>query len=218
MNEPVSVESAREERERRIAELESRLARRRVGVRPWAAAMAIGVGLVFLGMLRRDLVYFFSSRVPVTLGVEGAYRPEVLASNRYAQVHGVPTSRGAYERDDGRLYVLVGLRESPFVVRRQALPGEEWVPGRPPPPPDATPFAVRGRLLSEEDAPRYRDALALVRGMGEVLPQDGRVWLLVEGERPGEDRGLVLVALGLVAFIALNGALLISGLVRRRAA
>ncbi|MCP3103193.1 hypothetical protein LZ198_30365 [Myxococcus sp. K15C18031901] len=218
MNEPVSLESAREERERRIAELESRLARRRVGVRPLAATLAIAVALVLLGMVRRDVAYFFSSGDPLTLGAEGDYRLEALASNRYAQVHGLPTSRGAYERDSSGLFVLVGLRESPFVVRRRALPGEDWVPGRPPPPPDATPFAIRGRLLSEEEAPRYREALAMLRGMGEVQPRAGRLWLLVEGERPAEDWGLVLVALGLLAFIALNGVLLFKGLIRRRAA
>jgi hypothetical protein len=74
---------------------------------------------------------------------------------------------------------------------------------------------VRGRLLSEEDAPRYREALALLRRMGELQPHEGKLWLLVEGEQPGADRGLVLVALALLAFLALNTVLLIKGLRRR---
>jgi len=204
-----------EERDRRIAELEARLARRRVGVKPWVALLAMGVAGVLLGMQWRDVSYFFSPRVPLTLGVEGAYRHEALASNRYAQVHGIPTARGAYERADGGLYVLVGLRESPFVVRRGALSGEQWTSGRPPPQPDQRPFAVRGRLLSEEDAPRYREALALLRRMGELQPHEGKLWLLVEGEQPGADRGLVVVALALLAFLALNAVLLLKGLRRR---
>ncbi len=215
MSEPLSTSPEQHERDRRIAELEARAARRRVGVRPMAALLAITVALALLGLQRRELAYFFSPRAPLTLGTEGAYRYEALVSNRYAQVHGIPTARGAYERADGGLYVLVGLRESPFVVRRGALSGEQWTPGRPPPQPDQRPFAVRGRLLSEEDAPRYREALALLRRMGELQPHEGKLWLLVEGEQPGADRGLVLVALALLAFLALNTVLLIKGLRRR---
>lgn len=214
MSEPLSTSDAHEERERRIAELEARLSRRRVGVKPLAAVLAIAVAGALLWMQRRELAYFVSPREPLTLGTEGAYRNEALVSNRYVQVHGIPTARGGYERADGGLYVLVGLRESPLVVRRGALEGEEWKPGRPPPQPDPRPFAVRGRLLAEEDAPRYREALALLRSMGEVQPHEGRLWLVMEGERPGEDRGLVLVSLALVAFIAFNAVLLVKGLRR----
>jgi hypothetical protein len=215
--EPSLPSPEQEERDRRIAELEARLARRRVGVKPWVALLAMGVAGVLLGMQWRDVRYFFSPSTPLTLGVEGAYRPEALVSNRYAQVHGIPTLRGAYERSGDTLYVLVGLRESPFVVRRGALPGEEWRQGRPPPQPDPTPFAIRGRLLAEEEAPRYRDALALLRSFGEVQPHEGRLWLLIEGERPRADRGLVLVCGLLLAFIALNAVLLVQGLRRRGA-
>src|SRR5215217_3951329 len=212
MNESPSSSLAQAERDARIAELESRLARRRVGVRPLASVVGILVSQSLLVMQRRELEYFFSSPVPLTLGVEGDYRFDALASNRYAQVHGVPTARGAYEQDGSALLVLVGLRESPFVVRRPALPGADWVPGRPPPPPDSRPFGIRGRLLSEEDAPRYRDALALLRGMGEVQPHEGRLWLLIEGERPGEDRGRILTCLALLAFAVLNAVLLYKAL------
>ncbi|NTX61765.1 hypothetical protein HUA74_13970 [Myxococcus sp. CA051A] len=212
MNESPSSSSVQAERDARIAELESSLARRRVGVRPLAAVLGIVVSLALLMMQRRELAYFFSSRVPLTLGVEGDYRFDALASNRYAQVHGLPTARGAYERDGSALFVLVGLRESPFVVRRPALPGEDWVTGRPPPPPDPRPFGIRGRLLSEDDAPRYRDALALLRGMGELQAHEGKLWLLIEGERPGEDRGLVLACLALLAFGVLNAVLLYKAL------
>ncbi|MFY2563729.1 hypothetical protein ACN469_39435 [Corallococcus terminator] len=212
MNESPSSSLAQAERDARIAELESRLARRRVGVRPLASVMGIVVSLSLLVMQRRELAYFFSSPVPLTLGVEGDYRFDALASNRYAQVHGVPTARGAYEQDGSALLVLVGLRESPFVVRRPALPGEDWVPGRPPPPPDSRPFGIRGRLLSEAEAPRYQDALALLRSMGELQPHEGKLWLLIEGERPGEDRGRLLTCLALLAFAVLNAALLYKAL------
>jgi hypothetical protein len=203
----------REERERRIAELESRLARRpRSAVKAPVALIAIGVGLALIGMQRRELLYFFTSRTPLSLGAEGEYRYEALVSNRYAQLHGLPTSTGAYEQDGGAVFVLVGLRESPFVVRRPALPGEEWAPGRVPPRPDQRPFAVRGRLLAEEDAPRYREAFELLRSKGELQPVGGRLWIIVEGQRPWEDWGRILVALLLLVFIGANAMFLVRGL------
>jgi hypothetical protein len=202
----------RQERDRRIAELEARQRRRGVGVKAPVAVIAILVGGALLGMLRKDLAYFFSPRTPLTLGAEGAYRHESLESNRYVQVHGIPTARGAYGREGEDVYVVVGLRDSPFLVRRRALPGEEWAPGKVPRQPDQRPFGVRGRLLSEADAERYSEGFKLLREMGEVQPLDGRLWLIVEGERPGTDRGVVLVALVLGTFILANLALLVRGL------
>jgi hypothetical protein len=210
-------QASQQARDERIAELEARLARRsRTGVKPPVALVGMAVAGMLLALQARDLRYFFSPREPLSLGAEGDYRPEALVSNRYAQVHGIPTARAAYERDGEAVYVIVGLRESPFLVRRGALPGEHWEPGRTPPQPDPRPFAVRGRLLAEEDAPRYQSAFALLREMGEVQPRDGRLWLLVEGQRPREDVGLVFVAGLLLAFIAVNGLLLVRALAPRR--
>ena len=210
-------EQLREERQRRIAELEERLRQRAGGgVKPSVALTAMAVAGVLLWMQRADLAYFFSPRTPLTLGAEGAYRHEALQSNRYVQVHGVPTARGAWSREGETLYVLVGLRDSPLVVRRSPLPNEQWVSGQPPPPPDSTPFAVRGRLLAEEEAPRYREAFSLLRDTGELLPWQGRLYLLLEGERPEVYRGQGVVAGALLGFIALNALLFARGLVARR--
>ncbi|MCY1076551.1 hypothetical protein [Archangium lansingense] len=212
----MSMESElQQERDERIAELEKRIQRRGVGVKAPVAVLALVVGGVLLGLLWKDLAYFFSPRTPLTLGTEGEYRYDVLESNRYVQLHGVPTLRGAYGREGEDVYVVVGLRESPFLVRRRALPGEEWTPGGVPPRPDPRPFGVRGRLLAEEDAERYREGFKLLREMREVQPKDGRLWLVVEGERPGGDKGVVLVALLLVTFMLGNAALLYRGLKRK---
>ena len=205
----------REERERRIAELEERLARRpRSPLRAPVALVGIGVAAALLVMQWREVRYFFSPRTPLSLGAEGEYRYAELVSNRYAQLHGIPTSHGAYERDGEAVFVLVGLRDSPFVVRRPALPGESWAPGKRPPRPDQRPFAVRGRLLAEEDAPRYRDAFELLRAKGEVQPLQGRLWIVVEGQRPGEDLGRLAVTLLLMLVIAANVLFLVRGLRR----
>jgi hypothetical protein len=205
----------REERERRIAELEARLARRpRSPLRAPVALVGIGVAAALLVMQWREVAYFFSPRTPLSLGAEGEYRYAELVSNRYAQLHGIPTSHGAYERDGEAVFVLVGLRDSPFVVRRPALPGESWVQGKRPPQPDQRPFAVRGRLLAEEDATRYRDAFELLRAKGEVQPLQGRLWIVIEGQRPGEDLGRLAVTLLLVLVIATNVLFLVRGLRR----
>jgi hypothetical protein len=208
----------REERERRIAELESRLARRpRSPLKAPLALVGMGVAAALLVMQWRDVQYVLSPRTPLSLGAEGDYRYAELVSNRYAQLHGVPTAHGAYEREGDAVFVLVGLRDSPFVVRRPALPGEDWAPGRKPPQPNRRPFAVRGRLLAEEDAPRYRDAFELLRAKGEVQPLQGRLWIVIEGQRPREDFGRLAVTMLLVLVIAVNGLFLVRGL-RRPAA
>ncbi|HYO59708.1 hypothetical protein [Archangium sp.] len=212
----MSIDSElQEERDRRIAELEARIRRRGVEVKAPVAVLALVVGGVLLGLLWKDLAYFFSPRTPLTLGAEGAYRYDVLESNRYVQLHGLPTTRGAYGREGEDVYVVVGLRESPFLVRRRALPGEEWSPGKVPPRPDPRPFAVRGRLLAEADAERYREGFKLLREMGEVQPRDGRLWMVVEGERPGGDKGVLFVAGVLVTFMLANAALLLQSLQRK---
>jgi hypothetical protein len=100
------------------------------------------------------------------------------------------------------------------VVRRPALPGEDWAPGKRPPRPDQRPFAVRGRLLAEEDAARYRDAFELLRAKGEVQPLQGRLWIVIEGQRPGEDLGRLAVTALLVLVIATNILFLVRGLRR----
>jgi len=205
----------REERERRIVELEARLARRpRSPLRAPVALVGIGVAVALLVMQWREVRYFFSPRTPLSLGAEGEYRYPELVSNRYAQLHGIPTSLGAYERDGDAVFVLVGLRDSPFVVRRPALPGEDWAPGKRPPQPDQRPFAVRGRLLAEEDARRYKDAFELLRVKGEVQPLEGRLWIVIEGQRPGEDLGRLAVTMLLVLVIATNAWFLVRGLRR----
>ena len=210
-------EARRQEREERIAALEGRLSRRSpVGVRPPVAVVALGAALFLLSSLRRDLAYFFSPTTPLSLGAEGEYRFDAFASNRYAQVHGIPTLRGAYTQERAVTWVAVGLRDTPLFVWRQALGGEDWAGSGAPPQPNQSPFAVRGRLLAQQDAPgRFRDAFEKLAAMGEVRPRDGKRWVLIEGERPRADVGVLLYAAALALFFATNGFFLWRGLIRR---
>lgn len=195
----------KQQRDERIAELETRIRRRSpVGVKAPVALLAVLAGVAMIALQWQDVSCFFSSRTPIDLGSEDGYRFEALTSNRYAQVHGIPTLRGAYWRDRDRTYIVLGLRGTPLLVRREALPGEEWLPGKPPPQPNQSPFAVRGRLLAQVDASRHREAFDTLRAMGEVRPRDGQMWILLEGQRPGADSGVLLSVLGLALFIAVN--------------
>jgi hypothetical protein len=204
------VSGVEEDRNERIAELEARLNRPpAVGVTPIVALAALAGSIALLWTQRLDAEYFTSSREPITLGVEGDYHFDRAVSNRYATVRGVPTSRGAYGNDNGKNFVVVGIRETPLLVKRPALETEPWKPGATPPQPDQRPFSVSGRLLSRDDAELYKDGFEKLEQMGEVKPK----WILVMGERPGSDLKTAGWLGGLVAFAAINLWLLLRGLV-----
>lgn len=204
------------ERDEQIAALERRLQRRTpAGVSAPVAALAVALALLAIWIFeRRDLAYFASPAEPVSLGREGEYRWELLRSNRYAEIHGAPTTRGLYGPESGGVMVVVGLRDTPVLVRRRALPGEEWAPGKgTPPQPNQRPFAAAGRLLAIEDAPAWaRDAADQLRKGDEVRPVEGRMWILLSGERPRSDPGLLLVTALLLTFAALNAYFLVKDL------
>lgn len=203
MSTPVA-ETPSEARERRIADLEQRLSRRGPGVRAPVAVLGILTSVALLWMQGADLRYFYSSREPLLLGREGHYDLAAVQSNRYVEVHGLPTSRGAYAREGDTTYVVLGLRESPFLVRRGALPEESWEQGRLPPPPHQAPFTVRGRLLSQAQATRYPDAFTKLRTMEGVQPYRGQLWLILAGQKPGSDIGLLISSGALLSFGLVN--------------
>jgi hypothetical protein len=152
-----------------------------------------------------DVAYALSSASPLTLGQEGGYRFGALVNNRYVQLHGTPTGTAFWGQDRSGPFLVVGLLDTPVLVRRSPLPGESWTSGRPPPPPVPTPFALRGRLLGEREAPAYREAFQRARQLSGVRPKDGTLWIVLEGERPREDWGAVLTAVFLALFAAFNG-------------
>jgi hypothetical protein len=207
------------ERDERIAVLERRLRRRApVGVSAPVAALAMVLALAAIWIFeRRDWAYFVSPAEPMWLGREGEYRWDSLQPNRYAEIHGTPTTRGLYGRESGGLMVVVGLRDTPVLVRRSALPGEDWAPGKgTPPQPSQVPFAAKGRLLAIDDAPAWaREAADQLRKGDEVRPVDGRMWILLSGERPRADRSLLLITALLLTFTALNGYFLVKDLRHR---
>jgi hypothetical protein len=195
------------ERSDRITELEVRARARFGGVSRVTALVAVVAAAAFIWVQRADLEYFLSDSAPITLGSEGDYHFERLSSNRYAQIHGTPTLRGAYAREAGTVFVVVGTQATPVLIRREALPTEPWAPGQLPPRPDRRPFAVRGRLLIDQDAERYRDGFDKLRSWGEVVPRDGHLWILLEAERPRGLRELRWAAVGALLMAVVVGLL-----------
>lgn len=178
-----------------------------MGVMPPVAALALVLAGWVLSIQRADVEYFFSPRDPILLGVEGAYQFDRAVSNRFATLHGAPTIRGAYGVDGDQHFVVVGVQGSVLLVKRNALPTEEWRPGTTPPPPDQRSFTASGRLLSRADAFRWEDAFSKHDSYGEVKAK----WLLIEGARPGTDV-LAITWFGLlIAFSGINVWLLVRG-------
>jgi hypothetical protein len=175
-----------------------------VGVKIPVALMAMIASTFLLAMERREIGYFFAPRAPIQLGAEGEYRLDRLESNRYAQLHGIPTVRGVYLRQKDATFVVVGVAGSPILVRRHTVAGESWAPGSTPPRPNQRPFSVRGRLLWAGDASQYKDAFATLTSMGEVTPDKDGLWILLEGERPGSNLRAPLIATALLLFFAVN--------------
>jgi hypothetical protein len=206
-----------EPREARIAELEARLmAHRAPGVRFPVALLCLAGALYLLSRELPDVAYALSPSTPVSLGREGEYRFEALGNNRYVQLHGAPTTTAFWGQDRSGPFLVVGFLDTPVLVRRAPLPGETWTEGRPPPAPLQTPFAVRGRLLEERKAFAYREAFAKARQLPGLRPRDGRLWLVLEGERPRQDWGAVVTAVLLALFAAFNGWLAVMAVVQSR--
>jgi hypothetical protein len=215
VSEPEPLSPA-EARAARIAELERKTRRRATGIQLPVALVCLAGAIFLLVRQAPAVAYYFGSTEPLTLGSEGSYRLEQLRSNTYVQVHGIPVRSALYGQQGRAQFTLLGLQDSPFVVRRPLLPTEARAPGQPAPPPDPRPFAVRGRLLSEEKVPAYRDAFPRLKRIAGLRPLDGRLWVILEGERPGEDRGALLVGLLLLGFAGLNVVLAVFGLLALR--
>lgn len=211
--EPSALEERREDQQKRIAELEAKLARpSNVGVTPLVAAVA----LVFIGYLlwgqRADLEYQFTApKEAIDLGSEGAYRFDLAQSNRYVQIHGSPSPRGWYWVERNTTVVAVGILETPIILRRPTLPNEAWNPGEPPPRPDARPFTVKGRLLSRAEAPeKYADAFTGYESWSGAPAK----WILLQEDKPGGDVGGQAWVVLLAAFWMFNLWLLVRGTLR----
>lgn len=202
------------EREQLIAKLERDLSRPRVGVLPPVAALACLGALFLAAQMRADVTYFFSSRDPIELGAEGGYAPDQALTNRYAQLHGVPSARGWYVDEADGAFVVVGVNDTPFLVKRAAFPDEQrrGADGKRPQP-RQNGFFARGRLLAREDVPTHAEVFSEFEAWSGTKAQ----WLLIAEQPPGRDFKTVAMFGFLMLFALVNAWLFVRGLTLRRA-
>ncbi len=201
------------DRDAYIAKLEAELNRKpRVGVLPPVAAIGLLASLALAWTMREDVTYFFSSRQPIELGAEGDYHFERAEPNRYAQLHGVPTAKGWYIEEGDGAFVILGVNDTPLVVRRSTFEDENrrLADGKRPQP-RQNPFFARGRLLDRAGAEKYEEALREYDAWSTSKAQ----WLLLAEAPPGKDLKQVAMFSGLLLFALANLWLLKRGLTRR---
>lgn len=180
---------------------------------PPIALLALIVGLTLAWWMRGDTAYFFSSRAPIELGAEGDYHPERAVSNRYAQLHGTPSLRGWYVEEKDGSFVVLGVNDTPILVKRTTFEDENrrLADGKRPQP-RQNPFFARGRLLSRADADRYEDVFREFESWSGQ--QAG--WILMAEQPPGKDFGTVAMFSFMVLFALVNGWLFARGLSLRK--
>ncbi len=202
-----------DDRDELIAQLEKSLARPRVGLLPPVAALAMVAAFVLAWWMRSDVEYFFSSQAPIELGAEGGYHLENAVSNRYAQVHGVPTARGWYVQEKDGSFVVVGINDTDLLVKRVSFEDENRrLPDGKRPQPRQTPYFARGRLLSRVDGEKYEDVFK----EHETWSGAPAKWLLMAEQPPGKDFGGVAMFGFVLLFAAVNGWLFVRGLTLKR--
>lgn len=202
-----------QERDEFIAKLEADLQKKpRAGLLPPVAAVALVASVGLAVSYFHDAAYFFSSREPIELGAEGSYHLERAVTNRYAQLHGVPSARGWYVEEAAGAFVIVGVNDTPVAVRRVTFEDENRRLGDGKrPQPRQNPFFARGRLLSRDDASKYEEALREYDAWSGTRVR----WLLLAEAPPGKDLASAAMFGGALAFALLNLWLLKRGLTRR---
>lgn len=217
VSQPTPEEERAQEREARILELEDSLRKPRRPISATVAAAVLLLAAVMLWQGRHEVAYFLSPREPIVLGTEAGYRLDLLQSNRYVQLHGVPGRRAIFGSDGPSDFVIVALEGTPILVRRGRLAGEEWDGRGKPPPANVQPFSVGGRLLERADAPKaYAQAFEEFERNHDLGAYEGKQYLLLEGSRPENHLSSAVFALFLLGFGGFNARLLVRALRRRR--
>lgn len=205
--------SIQSEREALIAQLEADNARRPSGAFVPIAAVALLATLALGFWMKSDTAYYFSSREPLELGAEGDYHVERALSNRYAQIHGVPSARGWYTEEADGSFVVVGINDTPVLLRRatfdeenrRLLDGKRAQPRQ-------NPFFARGRLFSRADASQYEEVFREY----ETWSGSAAQWILLAERAPGQDFAAVAMFGVVIFFAAVNAWLVVRGLALRR--
>jgi hypothetical protein len=158
-------------------------ARKRWKTGPLIPLVGMGLCAYFLAQSKQEIVYAFSSGVPVNLGSPGAYDFSGAADGVYAtisgDVHGEPAS---YQRgfDKGKVWPLYG---APMLIERR---GDSHI---------GKTVVASGELRMDTQLPPQYQPVILAFMKRDLLAPPGprfhtdHVWVLIDGHRP---RGLDL--------------------------
>lgn len=206
-----------DEQQKLIEQMERDLARKpTVGVSWWLALGAMLAALALAYWMWADVQYFFSSKQPIELGAEGDYHLDQALTNRYAQIHGVPTVKGWYVEEKDGSFVVIGLNDTKVLVRRVTFEDENRrLPDGKRPQPRQNPFFARGRLLSRADASRYEDVFKEYETWSGGVKAE---WLLLAEQPPGKDFSSAGMFSFVIVFALVNLWLFVRGLTLRRSA
>ncbi|MBL8914315.1 MAG: hypothetical protein JNM17_26655 [Archangium sp.] len=203
-----------DEQQKLIEKMERDLEKPNVGVLPPVAALAMLAALALAYWMKTDVEYFFSSRVPIELGAEGDYHVDQAVSNRYAQIHGVPTVKGWYVEEKDGSFVVIGLNDTKVLVKRVTFEDENRrLPDGKRPQPRQNPFFARGRLMSRVDAERYEDVFKEYEAWSGGVKAE---WMLMAEQPPGKDYGSAGMFSFVMVFALVNAWLFVRGLTLKR--
>lgn len=170
--------------------------------RPWRRTTLISLGLSGLGALslmvalRVHVAYALMGGQPVEVGALAQFQPNASQANTWIHGYGALGSPAvSYRRPlDPDRFRLVPLADNPHIWIEMREPGDSdpgfFVP----------PESFVGRLTQVKDPGlRHSDLLAALRATGQATPP-GDAWLLIDGESPASDRGMLGLAALLMGF------------------
>jgi hypothetical protein len=170
--------------------------------RPWRRTTLICLGLSGLAALslmvalRVHVAYALMGGQPVEIGALAQFQPVPSQANTWIHGHGALGSPSvSYRRPlDPDRFRLAPLADNPRIWIEMREPGDSD------PAFFVAPESFVGRLTQvKEPGLRHNDLLAALRATGQATPP-ADAWLLIDGESPASDRGMLGLAALLMAF------------------
>ena len=183
-----------------LEELEQLEAAGRSRRRNLARMMRVGSLLIaasFVWLLRGDLRYYAQPKTPVQLGGPLEFNLTNEASQRYAQIRGVPGGQARLAHHLGKSIRMFGLLGSNVLIVQDVSRDQE-------PPAQNEAYTAKGRLVSEADAVELANVFQIMEREGSVSRENGQLSALWDGEAPRDSAALPLELLGIVVFVLAN--------------
>jgi hypothetical protein len=136
--------------------------------------------VVLIGLLRDELLYFFSANQPEELGQAEDLTPRALTHNSFYRISGIARDlcvRAEVFSTSMRFLYLLGSDMGARILIQSPTKGGEGCDG-------AVDSTYEGRLLDLSRTGRYFAVVEYYRTHFPFAPQSGALYLLQAGERP----------------------------------